>query len=120
MDKHLKYAKTFSKILDDQFEVLGFKFGLDPIIGFIPIAGDVLPLVFSGYVAWIGHRTGMETKQILKIIINALLDILVGLVPVIGDFGDFFYKSHKKNYDLLEKHIASIKLNSIEGQLASH
>ena len=36
---------------------------------------------------------------------NILLDLLIGLIPVAGTIGDFFYKSNIQNYQLAEGYI---------------
>lgn len=75
---------------------------LDPILGFImPGLGDIItasltiPFIFTSI---------FKLRSIpltLAILLNSLIDLLIGLVPVIGDFGDFAYKSYKKNYYLI-------------------
>ena len=75
---------------------------LDPILGFfIPGLGDVItasltiPFIFTSI---------FKLRSIpltLAIISNCLIDLLIGLIPVIGDIGDFAYKSYKRNYFLI-------------------
>ena len=75
---------------------------LDPILGlFIPGLGDVIttcltiPFIFTSI---------LKLRSIpltLAIISNCLIDLLIGLIPVVGDIGDFAYKSYKRNYFLI-------------------
>ena len=39
-------------------------------------------------------------------ILNALIDFLVGLIPGVGDVFDIFWKSNRKNANLLRSEIA--------------
>ena len=104
MEKHLKLARKLSKLMDEQFSVFGFKFGLDPIIGLVPGVGDVLTIATSLYIIWIANQIGVSSKIITKMIIYALIDVGTGLVPGAGDIIDFFWKANIRNLDLVEKH----------------
>jgi hypothetical protein len=46
IDPRLKNIAKISKLLDTQFEIGGFKFGLDPIINFVPFWATQVPLLF--------------------------------------------------------------------------
>ena len=45
----LKLAKSIADLLDDAFVLPGtkFRFGLDPILGLFPVAGDGVSLILS-------------------------------------------------------------------------
>lgn len=99
---HLKLAKSISEILDNKFKFMGFRFGIDPILGLIPGIGDFLPMFFSLYLIWVGTKYNLEKELITKMMRNVVLDLLVSLVPILGDIADFTYKASTKNYRLLE------------------
>jgi len=42
----------------------------------------------------------------LRMLLNVGIDVLAGIVPVIGDAVDFVWKSNSKNFALLERHAA--------------
>ncbi len=46
----LKQAKRIAKLLDGQFEIFGFKFGIDPILGLVPGMGEIISLLLAIYV----------------------------------------------------------------------
>ncbi|MBO9619386.1 MAG: DUF4112 domain-containing protein [Niabella sp.] len=103
-DTRLKTVLRIAKLMDEQFAVGGFRFGLDPLLNLIPIVGDI-----SGYFISIGliltmMQYGASGKLVTKMIINASLDALVGAVPVLGWFFDFAYKANMKNVKLLTEH----------------
>lgn len=106
MDKHLKIAHFFSRVFDDKFSLFGIKFGIDPLIGFIPIIGDIIPAVLSFYMIWIGKQLQLPNSKISQMIRNVLIDVVVGLFPVVGDAADFFVKANKKNYKILLDHLS--------------
>lgn len=102
MDKHIKISKSLASFLDNKFEVFGFKFGIDPIVGLVPVLGDILPIVVGFYIAWIAYKLDIPKHKIVQIILNTLVDFVLGLIPVLGDFGDFTFKSYIRNYEILE------------------
>lgn len=103
MDKHIKFAKSISDLLDNKFEFLGIKFGLDPLIGSVPLIGDVIPIVVSLYFIWIGIKLKIPKSRILQMCINTVVDTLVGFIPVIGDLYDITYRSNYKNFMIISQ-----------------
>lgn len=103
MEKHIRLASTLAQLLDSRFKIGRFGFGLDPIIGLIPVLGDILPVAASIYMIWIALRVGASNRIILGMLRNVAVDALVGGVPLIGDVADFFYKAYAKNFSLLQE-----------------
>lgn len=104
---HVALAKKITYFLDNRFKVGSFSFGLDPLIGLVPIVGDLIPASISGYIIWIGYKVGMPTSSLLKMALYTILDFVIGEITIIGDIADFFYKSHTKNLNLLLKYLDS-------------
>lgn len=115
MEKHLKTARILAKLLDNQFSFLGIKFGLDPIIDLIPGFGDILGAVLSFYIIWIGAQLEMPPKKIFRMILNVIIDFLLGLPPVIGPIADLFYKSNQMNLKIIE----DFHNNIFEGEIVN-
>ena len=42
----------------------------------------------------------------LRMLLNVAIDLIVGVVPVVGDVADVVWKSNAKNFALLERHAA--------------
>ena len=40
----------------------------------------------------------------VRMLINALIDFLIGVIPVVGDLFDFGWKANVRNLALLERH----------------
>ncbi len=110
MNYHLKLAITLTRLLDTQFQIFKFKFGLDPILGLIPWVGDIFPFILSMYVIWIAAQYNLPQSKINQMIFNIVIDFLIGLVPVLGDLLDFFIKSNTKNMDILLNHLNNHKI----------
>lgn len=78
------------------------KYYLDPIVGlFLPACGDALTSVLNLPFLYISIFKVRSASLTLAIIYNTLFDILVGLIPALGDILDIFNKSYTKNSRLL-------------------
>ena len=97
-----------SHLLDDCFVVPGtsIRFGLDGLIGLVPVAGDVLGGVLSGLILIGAWTRGASPTLLLRMLVNIGIDVLVGMVPLLGDAFDIAWKANRRNYALLERHIA--------------
>ena len=102
----LAALRKWSVLLDSAFRVPGtnFSFGLDPILGLIPGLGDLTSPVFAALLLL--HSVRMRIPRVIqmRMLINAALDLLIGLVPVVGDFFDFGWKANVRNLALLERY----------------
>lgn len=102
----LKRARLLAEWMDDKISVAGFGIGLDGIIGLIPIGGDVMTALIGLYHLHIARSLKLSLGTQISLLINILLDFLIGFVPVLGDLFDFVYKSHRRNLKLIERKLA--------------
>lgn len=95
--------ENLSRYLDDwiKIPVVGWRFGLDALIGLVPNVGDTLTSVASFYILVAGARYGVPKITLLRMAFNIGLDYVVGSIPFIGDAFDFVWKSNKKNMNLI-------------------
>ncbi|QLE57626.1 DUF4112 domain-containing protein [Nostoc sp. TCL26-01] len=103
----IKRLRQLSRLLDKVIAIPGtpVALGLDPIIGFIPIGGDVLGLLLSSYIVFEASRLGLPKKILQKMIFNIIIDTLVGSIPVLGDLFDFAWTANEYNIRLIEEHL---------------
>ncbi|MEH2139658.1 DUF4112 domain-containing protein [Nostoc sp.] len=103
----LKRLRQLSRLLDNIVTIPGTKigFGLDPILGLIPIGGDFLGVMFSSYIILEAARLGVSRATLGKMVFNVIVDGLVGTVPVLGDFFDFAWRANTNNIKLLEEYL---------------
>ena len=87
----LAALRRWSVLLDSAFRVPGTQmtFGLDPIIGLIPILGDLTTPIFAGLLLLHAVRLKIPRVVQLRMVLNAAIDLAVGLIPVAGDLFDF-------------------------------
>ncbi|MEZ5427848.1 MAG: DUF4112 domain-containing protein [Pyrinomonadaceae bacterium] len=97
--------ETISFYLDGLFRIpgIGWRFGLDALIGLIPNVGDITTSLLSFYILVAGVRYGVPKITLVRMAFNIGLDYLVGTIPFIGDAFDFFWKANKKNMDLIRE-----------------
>ncbi|MGK7396694.1 MAG: DUF4112 domain-containing protein [Candidatus Cyclobacteriaceae bacterium M3_2C_046] len=100
------FVEKVSKLMDAKYNLPGtkFKFGLDPIIGLIPFVGDSVTFAISSGLVLIMVKNGASGKVVVKMIINVLLDTIIGSIPLLGSVFDFFYKANTRNVRLLKEH----------------
>lgn len=105
----LKRLRQLSRLMDNLITVPGTKVGvgLDPIIGLLPIGGDVLGVILSSYIIVEAAKLGVSRATLGKMIFNLIIDGLVGAIPMLGDLFDFAWKANILNIQLLEDHLKS-------------
>lgn len=91
--------------LDDLFRIpgIGWRFGLDAIIGLVPGVGDTLTSLASFYILLAGVRYGVPKITLLRMALNIAIDYVFGTIPLIGDALDFFWKSNDMNMRLIRE-----------------
>ena len=106
-EEKLFRLKLLSKRLDEIITIPGtkYKIGSDPIIGFIPVVGDLIGSVLSTYIVYSGSKMGLSSNIVAKMGLNVLLDFAIGSIPIIGDLFDIGWKANKKNIELIEINI---------------
>ena len=107
--RQLEGARRLARLLDGQFRLPGtsLRFGLDPVLGLLPVGGDVLSALASGWILYVAWVNGAPGSLIGRMLINVLIDTLVGSVPVLGDLFDAGWKSNSRNLELLEDWIGA-------------
>jgi hypothetical protein len=93
-------------IMDSLFRVPGtkFRFGANPLIGFIPVVGDQIDAVVSASVLLRSVKHRLPKIVLARMGLNVLLNALFQGIPVVGDFVTFIFKANQQNYRLLQKY----------------
>ncbi|QKG52718.1 DUF4112 domain-containing protein [Hymenobacter sp. BRD67] len=107
-DERLRWVVHISRLMDSQFRLPGtrFRFGLDPLLGLIPIVGDLSSTAVSVALLLTMLRHGASGAVAVRMVLNILVDSLVGAIPLVGNIFDFAYKSNERNVALLRRHYA--------------
>jgi len=102
----LDLLRRWARIFDSAFRVPGtqFRFGIDPILGLVPGVGDLASPILSMFMVWHGARLRVPKIVLARMVLNALIDAVAGVIPVVGDLFDFGWKATAWNLALLERH----------------
>ena len=94
-----------AKLLDSRFRIPGtsIRFGLDGLLGVVPVVGDTLVLLPSAWMVWRGWRLGVPRRHLVRMAANTGVDYAVGLVPVAGDLFDDTFKANLRNARILRQ-----------------
>jgi hypothetical protein len=103
----IQRVRVLAKLLDNSISMPGtrWKFGFDPIIGLIPVIGDMIGAVLSGYIIVEAARLEVPPFTLARMLVNVGIDTLLGSVPGVGDVFDAVWKANIKNVALLEHHL---------------
>jgi Domain of unknown function (DUF4112) len=105
-------------LMDDLFRipVLGWRFGLDAIIGLVPALGDTTTSLVSLYILASAVRYRVPKITLLRMGVNIAIDYLLGSVPVVGDLFDAYWKSNKMNVELLKRRAPGAAIEAEKGR----
>ncbi len=101
--RRLKRLRLIARVMDSCIELPGTKrrIGLDPLIGLVPVAGDIISTAVSLYIVWEGHRLGASRTQVVSMLGNVAIDLAGGAIPVVGDLFDFAFTANRRNLRIL-------------------
>jgi hypothetical protein len=104
--RQIDLLRRWSRLMDSAYRVPGttFTFGWDPIVGLIPGVGDLATASFSITVLYRAFRLGVPRVVLVRMVLNIMIDLVVGVVPFVGDLFDVVWKSNTMNMALLERH----------------
>lgn len=103
---NLDWLERITRLLDSKFKLPGLstRFGLDPILGLVPFAGDIVTLIMSAIMVVVMARHGASGILVMRMVGNIIVDYAIGSVPFVGDIADFRIRANRKNYELLREH----------------
>ncbi len=107
-------------LMDDLVRIpgLGWRFGLDALVGLIPGFGDTAASLASFYILASAVRYRVPKITILRMGLNLGIDYLVGSLPLVGDLFDAWWKSNQKNIALLRERATVSAQDARQGQLS--
>ena len=102
-----KRIEAMEHLLERSLVVPGTKYpiGLDTIIGFVPVLGDIVTAAMAAYIVWEAKNLGLPRWKLWRMIGNVAIDSAVGAVPIVGDAFDVVYRSNTKNLRIVKKHL---------------
>jgi hypothetical protein len=93
-DRDLERVRTLARVMDNKL--------VDPLMGFLlPGVGDMIGSLIGFYVVMVAWRRRVSPVIITRMILNLGFDLLMGLLPLVGDAVDLAFKSNVRNVELL-------------------
>lgn len=96
-------------LLDEAFRIpfTRFRFGIDGLIGLVPGLGDALAGLLSLVIPLAAWTRGVPWITLVRMTVNVGIGVLVGSLPLLGDIFDVAWKSNRRNYNLLLRHLGA-------------
>lgn len=103
----LERLQRFARLTDSRFRIpfTSIRFGVEPLLGLAPVVGDVAGLALSGYVILEARRVKAPPLLQLRMLGNGAVDALGGIVPLVGDVFDVWFKANDRNVELLTRYL---------------
>ncbi|WP_137134419.1 DUF4112 domain-containing protein [Rhizobium sp. FKY42] len=95
-----------ARVMDTAIRIpgVGIRFGADSILGLLPIVGDASGALIGVFIINEARRLGLPNEKLLKMAGNIGADAVLGSVPVLGDVFDLYFKSHRRNVQMILDH----------------
>ena len=98
-----KFANMMDSVVRIPFTKQGV--GADAALSTIPIAGDVAGFVLTCYAIYKAKQIGVPQSKLNPVMKLAMLDAVVGFVPVVGTVFDIFIRPSRKALAIVHEHI---------------
>jgi len=110
----LKWVRRLAHLLDNSIRIpgLGYRIGLDPVMGLIPGLGDVVGGILSAYIVYEAYRLGIPARITLRMLFNVGVEVLIGAVPIAGDIFDAGWKANAKNIALMDEYFNDLNVKT--------
>lgn len=106
----LKRLRRLAWLIDGVFKLPGtrFRFGLNSMIGLVPVGGDAVLGAISLYIIYEAAQLGVPGPQLARMFGNVALEVFGGSVPVLGDIFDMALKANLRNLAIIERHVGAL------------
>jgi len=101
------WAEQLVRLLDDGLTIPGTRIGigLDALLGFLfPTLGDALTGLGSLSLLVLAFQMRLPKVIVLRVVFNIAVDVVIGCVPFAGDAFDLFWRSNRRNLELLQRY----------------
>jgi hypothetical protein len=111
LNRDIQRLRRFAKVMETQWRLpfTSIRFGLDFVVGLVPVVGDLLTGMISLWLVQQSVRYHLPKSIYVRMVFNILIDVAFGSVPVVGDIFDLTFKANKRNLQLLIDHLETEK-----------
>lgn len=106
LPRDLLALKRFALLMDEAIAIPGTRkrVGLDAALGLVPGIGDAVGALLSTTIVFGALRHRVPMRKVTRMIVNILIDLVLGSIPIVGDFFDFMFEENVDNLNILLKH----------------
>jgi hypothetical protein len=103
----LNRLRRLAWLIDGAFALPGtnFRFGLNSLIGLVPVGGDAILGALSLYIVYEAAQLGLPKYKLARMLANVGIEVLGGSIPVLGDLFDMTLKANLRNLAIIEQHM---------------
>jgi Domain of unknown function (DUF4112) len=103
----LTRLRRLAWLIDGAFGLPGtrFRFGLNSVIGLLPVGGDAVLGVLSLYIIYEAAQLGLPRHKLLRMAANVGIEVVGGSVPILGDLFDMALKANLRNLRIIDDHL---------------
>ena len=98
-----KFANMMDSVVRIPFTKQGV--GADAALSTIPVAGDVAGFVLTCYAIYKAKQIGVPQRKLAPVLRLAMMDAVVGFIPVLGTIFDVFIRPSRKALAIVHDHI---------------
>ena len=98
-----KFANMMDSVVRIPFTKQGV--GADAALSTIPVAGDVAGFILTCYAMYKAKQIGVPQSKLNGVLKLAVMDGVVGLIPIVGTIFDIFIRPSRRALDVVHDHI---------------
>lgn len=104
--RSLRRIRGIARLMDTAVAIpgTGIRLGADSVLGLIPGIGDMAGAAVSLYIVNEARRLGVPNDKLMRMVFNVGFDSVAGSIPLLGDLFDVYFKSNRRNLDLVLEH----------------
>lgn len=102
----LRRIRGLARLMDTALRIPGTRvsLGADSVLGLVPGIGDFAAAAVSLFIVNEARRLGVPKAKLVQMLVNVGFDAVAGSVPVVGDVFDVYFKSNRRNLQLVLDH----------------
>ena len=103
-------VEALELLLERAFTIPGTtrKIGLDVLLDFVPVVGDIAGAALGSYMVWEARNLGMSKWAMTRMTGNVGVNWLLGLfsvIPVVGVIPTLLFRSNTYNLRIIKRHL---------------
>lgn len=116
LQRERQWVERVTALLDTRFRIpfTDIRFGIDPILGLLPVAGDLVSAIITAVLILVYVRLGVPNRLVLRMVVNLIIDLVFGSIPILGNVFDVVFKANQKNKKLANAYFVNDRSKTSE------